>query len=77
MSKMGRYVFDLQETANADDTDRKAHPHSQADEDPRVTAGGDGDWRQLYSANKRKRGNGNSGVKAKSQPLATWNDIPF
>jgi len=39
MSKMGRYVFDLQETADAD-SDRKAHPNSQADEDSRLAAGG-------------------------------------
>ena len=76
MSKMGRYVFNLQETADAD-SDRQAHPRSEADEDTRSPTGGDGDGRQLFSTHRRKQSGRGSGAETAGEPLATWDDIPF
>ena len=76
MSKMGRYVFNLQETANAD-SDRQAHPRSEADEDTRSTIGNDGDGRQLRSTHRREQSRRGQGAETASESLATWDDIPF
>ena len=76
MSKMGRYVFNLQETADAD-SDRQAHPRSQADEDTRSTIRGDGDGRQLRGTHRREQSRRSQGVETASESLATWDDIPF
>ena len=76
MSKMGRYVFNLQETADAD-SNRQAHPRSEADEDTRSTIGNDGDWRQLSGTYRREQPRRGTGAETESEPLATWDDIPF
>ena len=76
MSKMGRYVFNLQETADAD-SDRQAHPRSQADEDTRSTIRDDGDGRQLRGTHRREQSRRGQGAETASESLATWDDIPF
>ena len=76
MSKMGRYVFNLQETADSD-SDRQAHPRSQADEDTRSTIRDDGDGRQLRGTHRREQSRRGQGAETVSESLATWDDIPF
>ena len=79
MSRMGRYVLELQEAeeANHEYRDRKAHSDAKAHENSRATFHADGDRGLLQGSNRREQHIGSTGVETENIPLATHIDIPF
>lgn len=74
MSKMGRYVFDLQMAEEAEfygHPDRKARTNPQADKDTGPAAGRDGDRRLFCGTHQRERADGGQSTPTADLPMAT------
>ena len=79
MSKMGRYVLQLQEAEEAtyDYTDRQAYPDAETHKDSKPPVNGDGDRRLLQGSNRCEQHGGSTGAETADISLATDLDIPF
>ena len=79
MSKMGRYVYDLQVAEEAEfygHSNREACTDAEADEDTVLAASGNGSWGFVCGADQCERPDGGEGSETARLPLATG-PIPY